>query len=79
MQPELVEFLIPNHTSITEGEFAIMDAMCHIATMLTEMGLHYKEHWNLHESYYTNLGHKAVLIEFNNAPDAMIAKLKGLT
>lgn len=77
-QVELVEFLIPNHTSIKEGEFAVMDAMCHITNLLVEMGLLYQEHWQIHEAYYTNNGDKAVLIEFYNAPDAMMAKLKGL-
>lgn len=76
---ELVEFLIPNHTAINEGEFAVMDAMCHISNLLVEMGLKYQEHWQIHEAYYTKHGDKAVLIEFHNASDAMMAKLKGIS
>lgn len=76
--PTTLEFSIPQHTMLAEGEFAIMDAIANITTMLTNMNYEYKTDWELQSSYYGHDGDRIVAIKFFNATDAMLATLRGL-
>lgn len=78
MSKELIEFAIPKHTVLTEGEFATADAMANITQMLSEQGLVYEKDWCINSCYFEPSGEKIFLIEFINASDAMIARLRGL-
>lgn len=75
---QVIEFSIPQHTMLAEGEFALMDAICNITSMLCGMGYTYKQDWELKSSYYGHDGDRIISIQFFNATDAMLAKLRGL-
>lgn len=76
---QMVEFSIPQYTMLSEGEFAVMDAVCNITTLLVSMDLEYKTHWQLHSSYYGHDGDRIIMIEFFDPSDAMLAKIRGLS
>jgi hypothetical protein len=78
MDPEIVLFKTFEHTRMTEGQFATLDAVANITAQITAMGVYYGVDYNLAEVFYNEDGEQTIQLEFKDSKTAMLVKLKSI-